>query len=234
MHRSGTTLVSKMLDASGVFQGELKDHNNEAFHFLSINQQVLESAGYNWLNPGVPDKEHWYKINQQEIISEHFRVQTQNRLKQRFTVNKLWGWKDPRNTFTLDMWLSLFPEARVIHVIRDGIDVAQSLKNRNDVKGEVFDERLNSLDFNFKLWEQYVNQASSYKAKAAHFLEVKYEDVLKEDEKTIKSIEALVGVSLNKGLTLINASKLEKAQDQHLINMAASSDAYNLWYGQNR
>ncbi len=32
---------------------------------------------------------------------------------------KAWGWKDPRNTFTLPMWLSIFPKARVLHVLRN-------------------------------------------------------------------------------------------------------------------
>ncbi|MFB6261703.1 MAG: sulfotransferase, partial [Thiohalorhabdaceae bacterium] len=43
-----------------------------------------------------------------------------------------WGWKDPRNTFTLPLWLELFPEARVINVERHGVDVAESLVVRRN------------------------------------------------------------------------------------------------------
>jgi hypothetical protein len=41
-----------------------------------------------------------------------------------------WGWKDPRNSITLPVWLKLFPDARVIHIVRNGVDVAESLYRR--------------------------------------------------------------------------------------------------------
>ena len=43
-----------------------------------------------------------------------------------------WGWKDPRNTFLLPLWRDIFPEAKVIHVIRNGVDVAASLLTREE------------------------------------------------------------------------------------------------------
>ena len=43
-----------------------------------------------------------------------------------------WGWKDPRNTFTLPLWIELFPDAKVIHVVRHGVDVAGSLWRQQD------------------------------------------------------------------------------------------------------
>ncbi len=41
-----------------------------------------------------------------------------------------WGWKDPRNSVTLPLWLDLFPDARVIHVRRDPEAVVASLHRR--------------------------------------------------------------------------------------------------------
>jgi hypothetical protein len=41
-----------------------------------------------------------------------------------------WGWKDPRNTFLLPLWLTIFPEAKIVHIYRNGIDIAQSLSLR--------------------------------------------------------------------------------------------------------
>ena len=38
-----------------------------------------------------------------------------------------WGWKDPRNVFTLPLWLRVFPEAKIIYIVRNGVDVAASL-----------------------------------------------------------------------------------------------------------
>jgi len=41
-----------------------------------------------------------------------------------------WGWKDPRNTFTIDIWIEVFPNAKLIHIYRNPIDVAESLRKR--------------------------------------------------------------------------------------------------------
>jgi hypothetical protein len=41
-----------------------------------------------------------------------------------------WGWKDPRNTLLLRPWLEVFPEAKVVHVVRNGVEVALSLARR--------------------------------------------------------------------------------------------------------
>ncbi|MCX7752019.1 MAG: sulfotransferase [Blastocatellia bacterium] len=38
-----------------------------------------------------------------------------------------WGWKDPRNVLTLPLWAELFPGAKIIYIVRHGVDVAQSL-----------------------------------------------------------------------------------------------------------
>ena len=40
------------------------------------------------------------------------------------------GMEDSRSTLTLPVWLSIFPEARVIHIVRNGIDVGMSLQRR--------------------------------------------------------------------------------------------------------
>lgn len=52
------------------------------------------------------------------------------RYRSAFKLDFPWGWKDPVNTFTLPFWLDLFPEARVVHIFRNGVDIAQSLYTR--------------------------------------------------------------------------------------------------------
>ena len=41
-----------------------------------------------------------------------------------------WGWKDPQTIFTLPLWLKLFPDAKLIYLTRNGVDVAASLLTR--------------------------------------------------------------------------------------------------------
>src|SRR5207302_9249377 len=92
-----------------------------------------------------------------------------------------WGWKDPRNTFTLPMWLHIYPDAKLISIERHGVDVAESLRasEMSNLKGAaqryerypalsflrqsedsfVDSPRCLSLDGGFSLWSAYVSQA---------------------------------------------------------------------------
>lgn len=37
-----------------------------------------------------------------------------------------WGWKDPKNSFTIDLWKEIFPNAKVLHIYRNPIDSISS------------------------------------------------------------------------------------------------------------
>ena len=87
----------------------------------------------------------------------------------------VWGWKDPRNTLTLSIWLKLFPDAKIVHVIRNGIDVANSLWLRCKKMGWGLPE-CDDWAYCFRLWELYVEEARQYKALLGQrYMEVRYE-----------------------------------------------------------
>src|SRR5207237_264153 len=41
-----------------------------------------------------------------------------------------WGWKDPRTSLTIPLWLELVPDLRVVVCLRNPLDVALSLRKR--------------------------------------------------------------------------------------------------------
>ena len=51
MHRSGTTMLSKILEDMGVFMGEKKDINNEALFFLNFNRYIFKQTFATWDSP---------------------------------------------------------------------------------------------------------------------------------------------------------------------------------------
>lgn len=190
MHRSGTSLLAKVLEKGGIFMGVMKDHNFEAIHFLSENQKALFASNSNWLEPAVPQPKDWTQFSTEELYHEHFLI---NGRWQRMIFklkNPNWGFKDPRNTFTLPMWLHHFPNARVIHLTRESQAVATSLKKRNNRKGEVHDPRLDDLDFNKRLWQLYIDQGKSYEQSLkSNYLEIEYEKLIAFDEDTVSQLE---------------------------------------------
>lgn len=201
MHRSGTSLLAQLLEASGIFMGVIKDHNFEAMHFLSLNQQSMWAAGGDWHQPVVPDELHWKTLPAQVLYHEHFRVTDRLAKWQLAWRNPAWGWKDPRNTFTLPMWLKLFPKAKVIHIHRNREAVVESLQRRNQLKGEVFQEDLKSSHFCRQLWQRYVDQARSYRSELAdRYLELAYEDLIASRPDTLNKVEKFCSVSLQTAL----------------------------------
>lgn len=207
MHRSGTSFLAKVLERSGIFMGVIKDHNFEAMHFLSVNQQVMWAAKQDWLHPGVPKKEHWTSFKADTLYAEHFRLNGRWAKFKQCLRREDWGWKDPRNTFTLDMWLELFPGAKVIHLKRDTESVVKSLQKRNERKGEVFAEELKDAEFCAELHQKYLQQASSYADKLGdHFLELDYAELCALNPTSIKSLENFTGKKIAKHLkALVNA-----------------------------
>ncbi len=197
MHRSGTSLVAKVLEKAGIFMGVLKDHNYEAMHFLSLNQQTLWAANASWLEPKVPQELFWKTIPAKALYNEHFKINGKiQRIK--YTLSSpSWGWKDPRNTFTLPMWLSVFPNAKVLHITRDCEEVALSLAKRNGVRGEVNDPRLNDLNFNRELWKTYIDQGKKYADDLGErYFEIDYSDITALNKMAIAKLEAFTETKL--------------------------------------
>ena len=111
----------------------------------------------------------------------------------------LWGWKDPRNTLTLPLWAELYPDARVIAVVRHGVDVAQSLVSRAQrrllsmdenfhsrrrwfwlrLRKRRFETQLGRLPEAFALWQQYQRRAAlGAESFGDRFLSVRFEELV--------------------------------------------------------
>lgn len=201
MHRSGTTLLVEVLRGLGLFCGARLDENGEAVFFIRINEWLLRSAGGSWFYP-LPFRRMKESPELVAKAVERLRKALNSRLFSEYTgslPHKLlnccpplrtpWGWKDPRNVFTARLWLALFPNARVLYIKRNGIDVAQSLCVReqklleNWRRGSFLDRlpifrsrsiskgfqdyyqfpspRSLTLRENFALWEEYTDEAET-------------------------------------------------------------------------
>jgi len=140
MHRSGTSMVTDILNKCGLIIGNKLDLNNESLFFQRINIWMMSLLGSSWDNPKVFDKIN--KEIREDIVSQLKKIITSraNTLYFGWTniikkgsfndISQSWGWKDPRNTFTESIWKEVFPGLRTIHIIRHPIDTSVSLMNR--------------------------------------------------------------------------------------------------------
>lgn len=189
MHRSGSSMLSRILNRSGVFMGLFQEHNAEALRFLKINRLLLEEKGGNWLEPiSVKETDQSFPSND-SLYREHFKLGIESHWYRRWFHNYTWGWKDPRNTFTLPYWLKRFPNAKVVHIHRDGRQVAMSLFRRNQREGEVYDPRLEDPLFGFEVWEKYMKQIQHLRNTGVKFIDLEYEALTDAAGPTVRTLE---------------------------------------------
>lgn len=221
MHRSGTSMLGRLLEDLGLFAGTRKDENNEAVFFQQINTWLLGQCGARWDEPaairylwkhekGLP----WIETYIRTLLDSPRSIQFLG-LQRHFaggmkSLNAPWGWKDPRNTFTLPMWLRIYPQAKVVSIERHGVDVAQSLRVREAISLEEAAEKFNRyrslfflrpkgggfvdsprcvfLDGGFSLWKEYTGQARAMveQLPGNRSLALRYEDVLENPLKYLR------------------------------------------------
>jgi hypothetical protein len=151
MHRSGTSAVTGMLTRLGVDAPAEDDlvpatEFNERGHFESKNlmrfdNQLLRLLGGTWsapprLEPG------WEKLPSLDPL----RRAAPAAFAASFPTMPM-AWKDPRNCLVLPFWRSaVTPPMAAVLVYRDGLEVAASLRTRNDIP----------ITHGLALWERYV------------------------------------------------------------------------------
>jgi len=201
MHRSGTTLVSKILHDAGIFMGVWQDHNAESLPFLSLNQQMLAQQGADWLHPAVPERQLPHMPAPRDLYHWHWDIRSRWQRWQAAWRPRPWGWKDPRNTFTLPRWLECYPQARVLVVQREAEDVVRSLQQRNSRAGEVQDDALEDETFARALTHTYQRQAGFYQAQLGERLHtLHYEDMRQQNAGAISAWEDFIGLRLRASL----------------------------------
>jgi hypothetical protein len=149
MHRTGTSMVARMLRDGGLWFGEDESFispasdNPEGFfeheRLVRLNDELLEATGGAWDHP--PDSG--------PVAADDPRVAHLSE-KARGTIAELsgharWAWKDPRICLTAGLWLDLVPNLQFIVCVRHPLEVAMSLKRRNQT----------SYALGLSLWERY-------------------------------------------------------------------------------
>ncbi len=172
MHRSGTSLLASLLRAGGIFMGARRNNHDEALFFLHMNQRIFQLAHTRWDRPEpvrelleIPAvraatmdeiKRSVHSLRIVYYLGPSRFLRTRNLT----TLTQPWGWKEPRTCYTLPIWLDMFPIANVIHISRHGVDVAQSLQQRErsrkrGMRNKLFSARCLSLEGAFTLWAEY-------------------------------------------------------------------------------
>lgn len=208
--------------------GADRDVHDEAKFFKEFNQYLFRLAHAAW---DYPEPMMCLLQNQQlrlEIVDFLKREITSlnglisywgivNSWRALSKAGSLWGWKDPRNSYTLPIWLDIFPNAKVIHIYRNGIDVAASLKRRefrrkNRLHNSLLSCRCMNLVGAFDLWVEYVSRCFSIMNSLPddQTLQIQYESFLRAPEKNMHRIAVLLETE-PQGTCIIQVQKRVRA-----------------------
>ena len=155
MHRSGTSMVTRLLNLCGLYlgpddklvtslKGNLRGHweNSE---FLRLNEALLARLGGTWDNP--PDlPAGWQHDASLSDLAHDARLMVQ----EYFPSGVHWGWKEPRTTLLIPFWETIIPRLRFVIVIRDPLNVALSLEKRDGIP----------IQHGSQLWYRYMMTAA--------------------------------------------------------------------------
>ena len=256
MHRSGTTLLSKILEKNGVFMGRYKEINNESKFFLRINRWMFTMLGASWDNP---KSFHNISIDTKKIILNRVNNIISSKYNFYFfglhslflkkSFNDLpfkWGWKDPRNTFTLPLWLKIFPDAKVVNIERHPLDSSLSLLNRQksykeiDLKMKnkfyypltnllsishsslISSTLINDIDDCLKITKEYILESNENNNNCKNIINIKYEDLLSNPYDTIEYIFNHCNLIINEQtinniIKTIESSNINKYKNNNLV-----------------
>lgn len=149
MHRSGTSVLARILRALGLDLGDGErlmkpgpdnpDGFYEHWDFVRLNDSLLAELNGAWDCPPTFDEEWRSRV-------EHLKHAAGVLVSRNFGhAAGPWGWKDPRNSLTLPFWSGVCPGLSCVVSVRNPLDVADSLHNRHG----------HSILFGTQLWKTY-------------------------------------------------------------------------------
>lgn len=130
MHRSGTSLLAGVLQKLGVCMEQEKSKpkwSNPFGHFedrrfVVLDESILQAAGGSWDCP--PERER--------ILSQNNKFKNEIESLVKNSSSSLWGWKDPRSSLTIDLFMPYLVNPHFIICKRDPEMVARSLNRRDN------------------------------------------------------------------------------------------------------
>jgi len=224
MHRSGTSLVSRILDKSGIMMGKDLQTDHESKFFIQLNKWIYQNAGADWARPKALEELIDYAPARKQV-EEYLRIRIASSSSKKFSGRNLknglfdmdskWGWKDPRNGPSLPIWKDIWPEMKIIHVVRHGVDVAASLHSRS-LKNWTEDEgrfkkwtkmykwrsskspirkgqRAATLTHALEFWAEQMDVEKKVIQSYENILEIRYEDLLTSPAVVLKDIWNYIG-----------------------------------------
>jgi hypothetical protein len=235
-NRSGTTMLGSMLGTHSNILGLAEsqyvlDIYKRLYRLNKLNSptEIIDSITQHprFILQGIDIKDRLLELRSKqrsynEIIFKLLTIYSTQIGKQKA---QYWVEHVPSNIKETSLLLELFPNAKFIHVVRDGRAVAASLKSVNWGEG--------SLDQIAQSWVNYIAHglAAESALGSEKIIRVYYETLVREPEKTLERIVDFVGVKFEPGM--VRGAGLDLPgfyrTDQRLVGSTPDESRINAW-----
>jgi len=194
---SGTRLVAEILQAAGVFIGKELNYALDALPYARLDDNYLNGKVITADRVKVAEEEHGVRV----------------------CPPARWGWKHTRSLLTLPMLHGSYPSMFLVHVIRDGRDLAYAPHFGMPVLWNGYMPKFYaSPEVVIMQWSTTNMQAENYgKSYLDGYFMVKYEDLV---NKPLRTIEGLYG-----------ALKLSGADASSAVGLCRNPGSIGRWRG---
>ncbi len=218
VNRSGTTLLRMMLDSHPDLTIPPETHFVPAlFEALHEGRKKGERLTPEQVTEFLVEHRRWGDFGlDPEVLTERFKnlkavrpklvlrafygLYAENHGKSRY------GDKTPGYVKQMGIVQRSLPEARFIHLIRDGRDVALSRENRTDAE-EMTTERLAMI------WKRRINRARGQAPRLKHYTEVRYEDLVRDPEAVLREICEFIELPFDPAMLTYHERSADRLQE---------------------
>ena len=212
MNRSGTTLLRMMLDAhpdltippETHFVPDLIKAAREPSATPESALEAMKSAR-EWGDFGFSDEEMLARLRALPEIKPGPAVRTFYAAYTEQQGKPRWGEKTPTYVQKMKLIQRAIAEARFVHVIRDGRDVALSVLDRT-----VRD--LTAADI-ARRWQKKITKAREDSPKLDHYIEIRYEDLILDTEPILRRVCEFIELPWDDALLSYHERSADRLQE---------------------
>jgi hypothetical protein len=227
-HRSGTSATARALELLGLQIGQRLDSHCESRELQKLHEDYLRRTGAAWYSPALfltrlqtPEGERDCAEYLRSNVDAHFARIFGYRsnpiglwLRLRLKLGVAWGWKEPRTTLFAPIWLKIFPGARVLHVLRDPLAAAESIRERElkfQASGDPPTPSLADLNYCRQLIELYV-RAGERLADSGNYERLQFEDLQANPPAMLEQLANFCGLRPSTGQVAKAAASIRPLQ----------------------
>lgn len=241
--RSGTTLLRRILQANSLLHIAPENHSlGSIIELFARNSNLAWPRVVRLVLSSFEDSRYFsetFNISLRPLANRLIDAPTDDRNlafildslyhyhgQQTDQVFQRWGDKTPLNSFCLDQILTVFPDSRFVHMLRDGVDVAHSF-----VEAGLYSDIVTAA----KQWQSSVRAVRNFSRRhPAICFDVRYEQLVTTPDVVIPSICNFLGIEYDESM-IKSLSHIEGMNDlkkyKHFSNVLGPITATSIGKG---